>query len=303
MIQLNTDFSLLNKFFGIPISRLVQYKNKELEEIMKIEAAQGNEKAANYEKILSDPQKVYEIFKLSNLENKYIILQNMSESDLDNLLPFLKQEHLVMGLNFFTEEKLLAMTKELPIEILLSMMFEKFAPMDMLMLMDENAMNQIIAQPDIERKYAQNYLEQLDQKTLEMIMVQSFGVDFKDKSRDEYLTHVEELNESDYKRFLMSFEREQKMLLINGLVEQEPDFMMLFKPEDIARPMEMLMKGDKIKLMSSLDSEFLIPMIQELPVDLTQIVLTQIDPKEFADILTDDFKNILSSVVLFSGGK
>ena len=101
----------------------------------------------------------------------------------------------------------------------------------------------------------------------------------------------------------MSFEREQKMLLINGLVEQEPDFMMLFKPEDIARPMEMLMKGDKIKLMSSLDSEFLIPMIQELPVDLTQIVLTQIDPKEFADILTDDFKNILSSVVLFSGGK
>ena len=53
-------------------------------------------------------------------------------------------------------------------------------------------------------------------------------------------------------------------------------------------------------MMSGLDSEFLVPMIQELPMDLTQIVLTQIDPNEFAKILTEDFEDILASVVLFS---
>jgi len=63
------------------------------------------------------------------------------------------------------------------------------------------------------------------------------------------------------------------------------------------------MKEDKIKLMQKLDPEFLVPMVQELPVDLTQIVLTQIDPRDFADILAQDFQDILSSVVLFSNAR
>ena len=69
--------NLLNKFFGIPISRIVQYEDKELGEIMELEAAQGNQKAQDYKKILSDPDKILEIFRLTNLENKYIILQNI----------------------------------------------------------------------------------------------------------------------------------------------------------------------------------------------------------------------------------
>ena len=39
---------------------------------------------------------------------------------------------------------------------------------------------------------------------------------------------------------------------------------------------------------------------QELPVDLTQIVLTQIDPKDFAETLSSEFTEILKSVVLFA---
>lgn len=138
MIQLQVDFTLLNKFFGIPISRIAQYENKDIEEIMELEAANGNQKARDYEKILSDPDKLLEIFKLSNIENKYIILQNMSESDLDSLLPYLKQDQLAKGLNFFTEEKLMSMASELPIEEIIGMIFEKFNLFDVLNLMDED---------------------------------------------------------------------------------------------------------------------------------------------------------------------
>ena len=126
MIQLQVDYTLLNKFFGIPPSRITRYANKSFEEIMELEAQQGNTKAEEYKKILSDPEKIEEIFKLSNLENKFIILQNMSEEDLDKLLPYLKQDQLAKGLQFFTEEKLVAMSKELPLEILLEMIFQKF---------------------------------------------------------------------------------------------------------------------------------------------------------------------------------
>ncbi len=300
MIQLNVDFSLLNKFFGIPINKISQYANKDLEEIMKIEAAQGNQKAADYKEILSDPDKLIKIFKLTNVENKYIILQNLSEEDLDNLLPYLKQEQLARGLNFFTEEKLMEMCAELPIEPLLQMVLEKFTILDILVLMDEDSLDKFIKQPDSERKYAQKYFETLDKKTLEQIMVYSFGIDFYDKDKKEYLEHLENLNDRKYQEFLLSMERESKIGLINGMISQQEDLALLLDPEDVIAPMSLLMKADKVKLMGSLDAEYLIPMIQELPEDLVQIVLTQIDARDFSEVLARDFEDILSSVVLFS---
>lgn len=300
MIQLNVDFTLLNRFFGLSLQKIAQYGNKDLEEILQAEAAQGNTKAQDYKKILSDPDKLLEIFKLSNWENKYIILQNMSEGDLDNFLPLLNQEQLAMGLNFFTDEKLVAMSKKLPIEILANMVFEQFSLMDVLALMENDAMDKFLEQPDVDRRYSEKYFESLDQKALEKIMVYAYGVEMKDKKRDEYLERLHSLDDKDFSKFITSMERESKMGLIAGIVEQKPDFVYLFEAKDLVKPMEMLTKTDKVKMMSTLEPEFLIPMIQELPLELTAMVLTQIDPEDFAKALSEDFEDILSSVVLFA---
>ena len=302
MIQLQVDFSLLNRFFGIPMAKLTQYANKDLEEIMKIEAAQGNEKAAQYKKILSDPDKIMEIFKLSNVENKFIILQNMSEADLDKLLPYLNQEQLAKGLNFFTEEKLMTMCEHLPIEEIIGMVFEKFNLVDVLTLMKEDSMDQFMMQPDFEKSYVYNYFETMDQKALEKIMIQSFGANMEGKTSKEYNEHLQNLDDNDFNTFILSLEREAKIGLIDGIVKQDQELLTLFKPDDLIRPMELIMKQDKIKMMQGLETEFLVPMIQELPMDLTQIVLTQIDPRDFSEILAEDFQDILSSVVLFKKG-
>ncbi len=304
MIQLqNIDFSLLNRFFGIPKTKIPQYANKSLEEIMELEAKEGNKKAQDYKKILSDPDKILEIFKLTNLENKFIILQSLSEQDLDSLLPYLNEEQLSLGLNFFTEEKLVELSKQLPLEELIGMMLQKFSVVDILSLMEQSAMDKFLNEPDVDRKYSEKYFESLDYKELQKIMIQSFGYEFKEKGSSEYIEYIEGLNDKDFKNFILNLERNDKINLISGIVEQEEDFLLLFKPEDIVRPMELLMKEDKIKLMSNLEAEFLIPMIQELPKDLTQIVLTQIDPKDFAEVLARDFQDILSSVVIFTKGK
>ncbi len=302
MIQLNVDYSLLNRFFGLSLVKIAQYGNKDFEEIMKLEAAQGNTKARDYKKILSDPDKLLEIFKLSNWENKYIILQNMSEGDLDNLLPLLTQEQLAMGLNFFTDEKLIMMSKELPVEPLANMIFEQSALVDVLALMDDNSMDKFLNQPDVDRRYSQKYFESLDRNALEKIMVYQYGIEFKDKKREDYLNHLYSLDDRDYNKFLCSMERESKIGLIAGIVEQKEDFVYLFEAKDLVKPMELLTKGDKVKMMATLEPEFLIPMIQELPLDLTGVVLTQIDPNDFAEVLAQDFQDILSSIVLFSNG-
>ena len=302
MLDLRVDFSLLNKFFGIPVSKVSQYRNKDIEEIMQAEAAQGNQKAADYQKILSDPEKLKEIFKLTNVENKYMILQNMSEHDLDSLLPYLKHDQLTIGLQFFNEEKLVEMAQYLPIEELANMILQKFNLFDVMQFMDEDAMNEFLNQPDVERKYAQKYFESLKGEDLKKIMVTTLGIEWEEKSQKESLQYLENLDNSKFQQFIFSIEREDKMKLINGIAAQNTDLIYLFNNEDMVKPMTLLMKEDKIKLLGTLDDEFIIPMIQELPLDLTQIVLTQIDPREFYEILATDFQDILSEVVLFSSG-
>ena len=144
------------------------------------------------------------------------------------------------------------------------------------------------------------YLDEWHALNYPKFIKQQFGDEFKDKDRGEYLDHLKNMQDDDYKRFMTSLERQDKMGLINGIVSQEADLMLLFEPSDMVKPMDMLMKEDKIKLMNNLDKEFLVPMIEELPIDLTQIVLSQIDPRIFSEILAEDFQDILSSVVLFS---
>ena len=300
MIQLQVDYTLLNKYFGIPLSKIPQYANKDLEEIMEIEAEQGNTKAKDYEKILSDPDKLYEIFKLTNVENKFIILQNMSEDDLDDLLPLLEQEDLVKGLNFFTEEKLMTMCEQLPTEALANMILQKFNLVDVLSLMQENSMDEFLKQPDVERKYSMKYFESMDGETFKKMMAKYVDPDYKEKSQKEGLEYLNNLNDSKYNQFLLSFDRNDKINLIDNIASQDEDFVYLFENDDMVAPMNLLQKEDKIKTMSTLDKEFILPMIQELPLDLTQIVLTQIDSKELSEILARDFQDILSSVVLFS---
>ena len=272
----------------------------DFEEIMKVEAENGNKKAANYKEILSDPDKILEIFKLASPENKLIILQNMSEHDLDNLLPLLTNEELAVGLQFFNDEKLVTMCANLPIEELVGMVFEKFNLNDVLKLMEESAMDKFLAQPDVERRYSEGYFEALPKNALEDIMVNSFGKDYMGKTKQEYNDEIKNMDDGDYSRFLMSLERENKMEVINTIVDNDSKVLTLFDANDLVAPMTLIMKEDKIKMMQNLDKEFLTPMIQELPMDLTQVVLTQIDPNEFAEVIAKDFQNILSDVVLFS---
>ena len=300
MIQLNTDFTLLNKFFGITPSKIQKYANMDFEEIMKVEAEQGNEKAAKYKEILSDPDKLLEIFKLADPQNKFIILQNMSEQDVDKLLPFLTNEQLSMGLQFFNDEKLISMCTALPIEELIGMVFEKFDLQDVLKLMEDSAMDVFLAQPNVQRSYSEKYFEGLEQATLENIMVNSTGDSARSKSKQEYLDEIKQMDENDYSKFLTNLERKHKIEMIDKVVEQDENLLTLFKPDDIVAPMTLIMKQEKIKMLKNLDKEFLTPMIQELPMDLTQVVLTQIDPNDFAEILAEDFQDILGQVVLFS---
>ena len=110
------------------------------------------------------------------------------------------------------------------------------------------------------------------------------------------------MSDGDYQRFLLTIERKNKIDMICSMTEQDEKLRNLFDPNDLVNPMTLIMKDDKVKMMKNIKQEFLVPMVKELPLDLTQIVLTQIDPTDFAKVLARDFQNVLGEVVLFAGG-
>ena len=50
--------------------------------------------------------------------------------------------------------------------------------------------------------------------------------------------------------------------------------------------------------MSVIEPEYIQKMIEELPIDLLSIVITQIDTEKFADILMNEFPEVMADIIL-----
>ncbi|MBR2386032.1 hypothetical protein IKA92_01890 [bacterium] len=90
--------------------------------------------------------------------------------------------------------------------------------------------------------------------------------------------------------------KNHKQALVFGLCQNDKKLMLELDPKAIARPLMALEKGEIIQCMEVLDPKFVIPMIQELPEELVQVVAAQIDPMQFADILIKNCPDILSKI-------
>lgn len=298
MIELNIDLTYLAKYFEIGTSRLNRYTTKNINEIMEQEAAAGNYKAGNYKSILRDPKEVLKMFRLADSFNRYMIIKNLSNDDLCSLLKHLPKDDLVWGLKYFTMDKLMEMVNELPKKELMKVVFEKFTLKDIMKLMPEDKMDEFLKNDKIEKNDVMKYFKKLDKKDLDRIMGGILNKDMKNESREEMLNFMGNLDDKKFQEFILKMEREDKANLIMGLCAEKPKLMMEFDSEDLSKPMMMMEKAEVLKCLNVLDPEFIIPMVEELPQDLIQVVATQIDPEIFANILIDKFPDILSQISL-----
>ena len=99
MITLDIDLTYLSRYYNISTSSLEQYRSKSITQIMQIEAAKGNAKAAEFLlRILSEPKELANLFQLINPNNRYLILQHMNEDDLMKVMEHLETKQFIIGL-------------------------------------------------------------------------------------------------------------------------------------------------------------------------------------------------------------
>jgi len=299
VIELNVDLAYLSRYYELSTQRINQYSLEDPDKMITLETMSG---AVTLDKdilkeLLNHPSKVAKILQLERPKNRYLIIKNLSDEDLAKLLPFLNSEQLAWGLQYFTTEKLETLINKLPTEQVATLVFQHLGMLDILNYMEEDKMDKFLKSEKLEKKDVMKYFEQLDDKQFERIMMQQFGLSMEGKGKGHYLQTIDSLSPDNFIKFLTNFERKDKMNLIAGLVEINPEYILEFENEDISKPFMLMDKEKIMKTMPILDPEFLMPMVEELPSELIQVVATQIDPEIFAEIISEEFPDVIMDLL------
>ncbi len=308
MIDLSIDLSYLARYYGISTARTFAAQTGQItgtesgneDEMLTIITEDGSitVNADLLAKMLEEPEKLAKILKLEDPENRYLIIQQLNEEDLTALLPFLTSEQLAFGLQYFTTEGLNELMVALPGEEMVNLLLQHFTMEDVVPFMQQNEMDEFFKSTELEQEDVMEYLEGLEYEKFQALMVNQFGYEYKDKTSEEYLDYISNMEDKEYQQFLLNMQIDEKGEMIAGLCDINPDYYLCFDNSILARPIiNNLDKEDIIKTMTTLDPEFLVPMVEELPEDLIQVVATQIDPTDFSEILSREFPDLIMEML------
>jgi len=301
MLVIDSNLSYLQRVLNIdPIKFQQCYSTSSIDEILEAEAACGNQKAIELAKELTtNVNLVMELFDLADTNNKYQILRQMSEQELFVFLPEMDDNDLLQGLYFFTQDKLLKMMEELPSDQLVNAVFEMFSKEQIVQLMPEEQLDKFLTSTEIDKNKILKHIQSIPPEYVAQVLEQITGEAVKDMDSIDLSKKFGELNPLEYKDALRAFQPTQKQQLVLSLGKEHNEWFQLFD----ARAYTKVINREKqqpevVKAMSAIDPEYIENMIKELPEDLLSVVITQIDTEKFADILMNQFPEVMARIVL-----
>jgi len=301
MLVIDSNLSYLQRVLNIdPIKFQQCYSTSSIDEILEAEAACGNQKAIELAKELTtNVNLVMELFDLADTNNKYQILRQMSEQELFVFLPEMDDNDLLQGLYFFTQDKLLKMMEELPSDQLVNAVFEMFSKEQIVQLMPEEQLDKFLTSTEIDKNKILKHIQSIPPEYVAQVLEQITGEAVKNMDSIDLSKKFGELNPLEYKDALRAFQPTQKQQLVLSLGKEHNEWFQLFD----ARAYTKVINREKqqpevVKSLSAIDPEYIENMIKELPEDLLSVVITQIDTEKFADILMNQFPEVMARIVL-----
>ena len=286
-IVIDANMKLFSDRMHISSSRLIQdYGLSSIDEIIEEETKQGNTHALDYAReYYNSPQKLIKLFELTNVENKFSIINDMDPVTRKQLLPLLESEDLVMGLYFFTQEKLLNMLMETDISELVRVALEAFPFEEIMSMYTEEDLAAFFMQKDLQRTDVLKQLGLLPKDIMQKFIEGVTGMPAEQTDIGDLLFQISEMPDDQYRKFMASIDPEVQRQLTYQLTVENPEYMMLFPNETYVVMLSKAMKPDMVKSMIELNHDTLVFMNAELPKQLMSIVAAQIDEVKFARFL------------------
>lgn len=277
-----------------------KYANMSVDEIIEAEAASGNQYAIELaQELTSNTSLVMELFDLADTNNKYMILRELTAQQLEVFLPEMEEKDLLQGLFFFTQDKLMKMLEELPAEQLVNTAFELFSQEEIVQLMPEEQLDKFLTSTDIDKNKILKHMQSIPPEYVAQVLEQITGESHENMDSIDLSKEFGELNPLEYQDALKAFQPTQKQQLVLSLGKEHEEWFQLFD----AHAYTTIMNREKqqpeiIKGMSVIEPEYIQNMIEELPNDLLSLVITQMDTEKFAEILMDEFPEVIAEIIM-----
>ena len=299
-IKIDANLSVLQNKLSISSSRMALYAEKSIDEIIESEAKAGNNRAVQYARELyGNASQLVKAFSLDNPSNKLVILQELNEKDIMEIMPNIDKEGLMLGLNFFTQDKMLKLLEEAPIEEVVNMALEVLPLGDILEMIPSKDLDKFVQNKDLDEALVFDFLDQLAPEVLAQMVETVTGVPLEEESLDpkELTKMIQGFDKDTYLDSMVAMDADAKRQLIGLMAKKDPEILQLFEAKSYTNSLATLQKPDMMKGTIALTPETMVEMLGELPKELMAIVATQIDAKEFAEILVKKHQDILESVI------
>lgn len=298
-LAISSTLEYLQMRLGISEAKMQIYADKSLEQILDAEAAQGNQAAIQMAAdMFSDPNQLVELFQLADPENKLVIMQSMTSAQLEKLVPMLETDDLVEGLQFFTQDSLMDLLKEIPKEELVKTVFQMFSEQQIIKNMPDKQLDKLLTSTDMDKEMLLQNLKSIPEMYLQQILESVTGEESKESNANDLVNQIGQLGDMQYKHAIMNLQPTQKQELTLSLTSREPKLYEKFDTDAythiIARERE---KDEIVKSFGVIKPEYLQKMIDKLPQDILAVVTTQIDTDKFADSLINKFPEVLAKFI------
>lgn len=297
-ITIDANLTYIQNKLSISSSRMQNYTDKTVDEIITAEANSGNTKALEYARELySNPKKLIKSLDLENPNNKFILLQEMDEKDVLKVMEGIKKEDLLLGLNFFTQEKMLELLEEVPAEELVNMTLELFKLDQVLDMIPEKELQNFMKNTELEKELVINNLEKLPPEFLAQVIETMTGFPVDELDPKQLSSQIASLGNDEFEEAMEYMDPKATRALIMAMSEENPEILQLFPAENYTNVLNTLQKPEMMEGTVALEAESVITMLGELPKELMSIVATQIDTEEFAEELIRNHKDVLESII------
>ena len=299
-LVIDANMKLFAERMNITSSRMIQdYGLKSVDEIIEAEAAQGNSQAVKFaQEMYNSPAKLIKIFKLTDVENKFVLLHNMNSETREKILPMLDSDDLVMGLYFFTQDKLLEMLEGVDLEELVRVVLGAFPLADIVSMFTEDDLAQFFQHDELERKDVIEQLKCMPPEVMIKFVEGVTGQPSEETDPMELINSIVNLPMDQYRDFMSAIDPDVQRQLTFQLTKEKPEYLQLFPNQTYINMLSTMMKPDMVKPMINLNKESLVTMITELPPDLMSIVAAQVDTQKFAEYILDGHTDLLEGALM-----
>lgn len=299
-IVIDANMKLFAERMNISSSRMIQdYGLKTVDEIIQAEAEKGNTRAIDYARELyNSPNKLINVFKLNDVENKFDILHKMDDATREKVLPLLDVNDLVMGLYFFTQEKLLDILSNVDIEELVNVVLGAFPLPQIIMMFTEEDLAGFFQNDKLEQEDVVKQMKLLPPDVMIKFIEGVTGRPSKETNPEDFINSIAALPEDKFRDFMSSIDPDVQRQITFQLTKENIEYLQLFEPQAYINMLSTMTKQDMVKPMINLEKETLIGINILLPDDLMAIVEAQVDTTSFAEFLLDGHLEVLEEALM-----